>query len=344
MALRLAIAGATGVVGSELLEIINREQPQLAGLGLYASSASAGDSLDVLGSAVTVRDLAQCDFTQYDAALFCVGDELSAQYVPLAREAGCAVVDKSNTYRLDPAVPLVVAGVNEQTITADSRLVANPNCTTIVLLNALAPLQRSFGLRSVFAASYQSVSGAGRAAVTQLISELERSGVTAEHQDPAALTPDAIAFNVQPRIGRLDAAGRASEETKLIEETRKILDDPQLSIVAHAVRVPVLVGHSIATTVELYSTAGAPDIEQAWRETPTCSYLDAELPTPLGSRRHDQVEIGRLRAEPQLQNGWSFFVSGDNLRIGAALNGWWILQAMARAGAIPQFSATGEAS
>jgi len=339
--LRLAIVGATGLVGSEVIAILNRERPQLAKVGLFASSARVGEFLEIEGANLPILDLAHCDFGSFDAALFCVGDELSAQYVPAARAAGCAVVDKSNTYRLDPAVPLVVAGVNEQTITADSGLVANPNCTTIVLLHALAPLKQRFGLRTVFAASYQSVSGAGRDGVTWLLNELEACFDAERFEEPAELDSASIAFNVQPGIGRLDESGRASEESKLIAETRKILALPELRVVAHAVRVPVLIGHSVAVTVELDQPANATDLATAWQATPTCQYLADALPTPLGSRRHNRVEIGRLRAEPQLVNGWSFFVCGDNLRIGAALNGWWILQAMARAGVVPLFSKAG---
>lgn len=341
MALRLAIAGATGVVGSELLDIINHQQPQLSDIGLYASSSSVGQQREVLGLSRQVEDLATCDFSQFDAALFCIGDELSEKYVPVALAAGCAVIDKSNTYRMKADVPLVVAGTNAALITAETKLVANPNCTTIVMVHALSPLQRRIGLHSVFAATYQSVTGAGRPGAIKLLDELAKAEADPFNLRPAALTRDSIAQNVHPQIGRLNELGQASEEAKLINETRKILDKAELQVVAHAVRVPVIIGHAIAVTVELDKPVEADELQAAWAESPTCEYLDHELPTPLSSSRHDRVEIGRLRAEPQLQNGWSFFVCGDNLRIGAALNGWWILEAMAKAGAVPEFQSAG---
>lgn len=343
MPLKLAIAGATGLVGSELIGIINRQRPRLADVGLFASSDSVGEELEILGQAAPVADLATCDFDRYDAALFCVGDELSAEFVPRAREAGCAVVDKSNSFRLQDGVPLVVAGVNDEQITAQSQLAANPNCTTIVLAHALGVLKRDFGLKSVFAASYQSVSGAGRDGINWLLLELEPCFLEEGFEEPPELDPESIAFNVLPQIGRLDEHGRAREEVKLIEETRKILAMPELRIVAHTVRVPVLIGHAIAVTVELNTAASATELAAAWQETPACKYMEDELPTPLGCRHHEQVEVGRLRAEPQLDNGWSFFVCGDNLRIGAALNGWRILELMSRAGAVPEINSTGEA-
>jgi aspartate-semialdehyde dehydrogenase len=213
-----------------------------------------------------VGDFTRCAFGNYDAAFFCVGGRAIGGVRSAALAAG-AVVDKSNAYRLRAGIPLVVAGVNEQ-ITAQSKLLANPNCTTIVLAHALGALQRRFGLRSVFAATYQSVSGAGREGVTWLVAELARSEV-ADSLKPGALSGESIAYNVQPRIGRLDAAGRAGEEVKLIEETRKILALPELPVVAHAVRVPVPVGHAIAVTVELDAPASAADLAKAWRETPT---------------------------------------------------------------------------
>lgn len=336
MGFNLAIAGATGVVGSELIDIINEQQPHLAEVGLFASSASAGEQREVLGQLRPVQDLAECDFNRYDAALFCIGDELSAKYVPLALSAGCAVVDKSNTYRLEPAVPLVVAGVNEHALTAETKLVANPNCTTIVMLQAVGPLHHSFGIRSIFAATYQSVSGAGRPGVSKLCSELASAPVDPFTLRPAQLTRDSIAHNVLAQIGRLNELGQAGEEVKLIQETRKILEAVELPVVAHAVRVPVIVGHSIAITVELEAPVRAEQLVGAWMDSAACAYMADELPTPLTSSRKDVVEIGRLRAEPQLRHGWSFFVCGDNLRIGAALNGWWILEAMSKAGAVPE--------
>jgi len=336
--LRLAIAGATGLVGQEMLAIIERERPELDSLGLFASQASAGHHFTLLEQEYTVAELADCDFSKYDAAFFCIGDELSRHYVPRAQEAGCRIVDKSNAFRLADNVPLVVPEVNGSVITARHKLIANPNCTTIVLTQALGPLNREFGLRRVFAATYQSVSGAGRDSAAELIDTTRALNLTADGWRGRELDPTQMAFNVIARIGRFDELGRAGEEAKLVAESKKILDAPDLPVVAHAVRVPVLAGHAIAVTVELNSDVEPADIEQAWNQAPAVSYAADVLPTPVGSCRHEQVEVGRLRREPELQHTWSFFSCGDNLRIAAALNGWRILALMAQRGIIPSLS------
>jgi aspartate-semialdehyde dehydrogenase len=330
--LRVAIAGATGLVGRELLAIAEREDalPLDPALGLFASANSAGTELTFKGGTALVRDLATCDFAAFDAVLFCVGDELSARYVPQAVDAGCLVVDKSNAFRLAPDVPLVVAGVNDAAV-AGSPLVANPNCSTIILAHALDPLRRTFGLRSVFAATYQSVSGAGRSGAQSLLSGIEDSlpQLSRDLLERPELNSSGFAHNVIPAIGRIDSEGRCSEEAKLVKETRKIFSLPELPVTAHAVRVPVLVGHSIAVTVELEQAAARADLIAEWEGAPDARWLEAGLPTPVSAMHHPQVEIGRLRAEPHLHNGWSFFISGDNLTLGAALNGWRILRLLA---------------
>lgn len=333
--LRLAIAGATGLVGQELLRILEAQGPPTERLGLFASSASAGLVQRWAGREWEVEDLSRCDFAQYDLAFFCIGDELSARYVPIARRAGCAVVDKSNAFRFDPEVPLVVGGVNDGAISASTGLVANPNCSTIILAHALAPLGARFGLRRVWVATYQSVSGAGGPGVAKLSGELAASGNPGMLLARPELDAGTYAYNVVPGIGGLDALGRCGEETKLVEETRKILSLPGLPFIAHAVRVPVVIGHSMAVTVELGHQASLDDVITAWQRAADLRYLDEALPTPVSSARHDQVEVGRLRAEPQLEHGVSFFISGDNLRLGAALNGWRIMQRMLAAGALP---------
>jgi len=332
--LRVAIAGATGLVGRELLRIAEREEYlplSTKGLGLFASANSAGELLPFRGGTAKVADLAKCDFAKFDAVLFCVGDELSARFVPQALDAGCFVVDKSNAFRMKPEVPLVVAGINDDAIKTGSRLVANPNCSTIILTHALEPLRRAFGLRSVWAATYQSVSGAGRSGAQSLLSGIADTlpMLNSDLLDRPELNSSNFAHNVIPAIGRIDAAGQCSEEAKLVKETRKIFGLPELPVTAHAVRVPVLVGHSIAVTVELERPATHDEVVTAWEAASDVRWLEAGLPTPVSAMHHPQVEIGRLRAEPHLHNAWSFFSSGDNLTLGAALNGWRILRLLA---------------
>jgi aspartate-semialdehyde dehydrogenase len=332
--LRVAIAGATGLVGRELIAIAEREEDlplDAGGLGLFASAGSAGQKLPFRDGEVEIADLAKADFKRFDAVLFCVGDELSAQYVPQAVAAGCRVVDKSNAFRMKPDVPLVVAGVNDAAISPADLLVANPNCSTIILAHALKPLQDAFGISSVFASTYQSVSGAGRSGAESLLHGIRESlpRLSGDLLERPVLGSGGFAHNVIPAIGRIDAAGQCSEEAKLVKETRKILGLPELPLTAHAVRVPVLVGHSIAVTVELGWAATADNLIHAWEGASDVRWLEGGVPTPVSAMHHPQVEIGRLRAEPHLRNGWSFFISGDNLTLGAALNGWRILRLLA---------------
>jgi aspartate-semialdehyde dehydrogenase len=199
---RIAVAGATGLVGRRLLQIMQHSGIKADTIGAYASESSAGEKLAYGEATLEVSALADCDFGSYAAALFCVGDELSAQYVPQALDAGCAVVDKSNAFRLDPEVPLVVAGVNDAAVEKQHRLVANPNCTTIVLLHALAPLARGFGLRSLWAATYQSASGAGTAATERLISDVQSSGFDAAQEIGAVGSPGSLAFNTHCQVAQ----------------------------------------------------------------------------------------------------------------------------------------------
>jgi aspartate-semialdehyde dehydrogenase len=258
--------------------------------------------------------------------------------VPLARQAGCAVVDKSNAFRLDPLVPLVVDGINEWMLDANSDLAANPNCSTIILAHTLEPLLQHCGLSRVWVATYQSVSGAGGPGVDKLTAELHETGAPDAMLSRPDCEPGTFAYNVVPGIGKLDALGRCGEETKLVEETRKILDRPTLPVIAHAVRVPVVIGHSMAVTVELEWERNLEQILAAWGASPHLRLMDAALPGPISSAQHDQVEIGRVRAEPQLEHGWSFFIAGDNLRLGAALNGYRIMRRMIAAGSLHRYA------
>lgn len=337
MATRIAIIGATGLVGRQLLSIMEQKGLPAEGLGLYASESSEGMGVGYRGAMLTVSGMSRCNFSEYSAAFFCVGDELSTRYVPQALGAGCVVVDKSNTYRMAEHVPLVVPGVNNKAIGAGCKLVANPNCTTIILAHALRGLQLELGLKRVWAATYQSISGAGKAPAAQLLADLASSGFEGSTDFASLGSPESLAFNVQGQIGRVDETGRCSEETKLINETKKILSVPDLAIMAHTVRVPVLVGHSIAVTVELENSATSGKVQGTWETYPNVRFMDQKLPTPVSASRHGQVEVGRLRREPQLENGWSFFVCGDNLNLGAALNGWRILNLLQELGSVPQF-------
>jgi aspartate-semialdehyde dehydrogenase len=321
--MKLALIGASGLVGSEYLRIIAADRSGVDELAVLASKRSAGSTLRCGKQELTVQDLAEYDFSGTDYALFCVGDELSRKYVPPALKAGVRIVDKSNAYRMQPDVPLVVGGLNDETVNSQSKLVANPNCSTILLCHALKSLKR-FGIRRIWVATYQSTSGAGRAGIQRLQEQLRESRL-----DPASGrsngSEDNIAYNVLPGIGGYDEKLRCSEESKLLNESRKILDLPELPLIAHAVRVPVSVGHSMAVSVEFDRSITRGAFLEAWESDNHIMYCSEGLPGPLSASRHVSVEAGRLRREEGLENGWSFFISGDNLSLGAALNGWRLL-------------------
>lgn len=327
--MKIAIIGATGLVGQELLAIAAAQAGAELQLGLFASADSAGQRISFRGTALTVQALPDCDFSAYDAAFFCIGDELSARYVPRAVAGGCLVVDKSNAFRMQPDVPLVVAGVNDAALAEGTRLAANPNCSTIILLHALNPW-RQFGLCGVWVATYQSVSGAGKSGPERLTQGLASQAAQALMPRPQ-WDGAGFAHNVIPAVGDLGEDGRCSEESKLIQESRKILSMPELRVVAHAARVPVFVGHSMAVTVELEQAVTEPELLAAWSAAEEyVQPVTAGWPTPLSAMQHDRVEVGRLRTEDESGRCWSFFASGDNLTLGAALNGWRMLMLLAR--------------
>lgn len=321
--MKLALIGASGLVGAEYLRIIAADKSGVDDLVLLASKRSAGSTLKCGKQDLTIQDLAEYDFCGTDYALFCVGDELSRKYVPIALKAGARIVDKSNAFRMEPDVPLVVGGLNDETVNAQSALVANPNCSTILLCHALKSLRR-FGIRRVWVATYQSTSGAGRAGIVRLQEQILESKL-----DPVSGrsngSEENIAYNVLPGIGGYDEKLRCSEESKLLNESRKILGLPDLPLIAHAVRVPVSVGHSMAVSVEFDKSLTRGAFLEAWESDHYIMHCSDELPGPLSASRHVSVEAGRLRREEGLENGWSFFISGDNLSLGAALNGWRLL-------------------
>jgi aspartate-semialdehyde dehydrogenase len=325
--MRICILGATGLVGRETLDLVGRAWPDAA-LALYASrdqaTTHAGKEHPVLAAA----RLEEASAPRGDLALVALDDEHSMRYVPRLLELGYRVVDKSNTYRGDAKVPLVTAGVNDDLVTADVRLVANPNCTTIPLTLALAPLQRRFGLEAVTVATYQAISGAGVAALDQFLAESQR-GYAESDRLGLRFEPNRYAGNTVPHNGGSDASGFSSEERKLTFESRKILRLPGLAISAQCCRVPVAVGHyenawltlgKKATTGEIAALLADP------REAPFVRWLPGAVGEGLSAlscvHDRDRTLVGRLRSDDRDASGRSFCLTvvGDNLRVGAATN------------------------
>jgi aspartate-semialdehyde dehydrogenase len=325
--MRICILGATGLVGRESLDLVRRAWPG-ASLSLYASrdqtTAHAGQEHEVLAAA----RLEESGAPRGDLALVALDDDHSKRYVPRLLELGYRVVDKSNTYRADEKVPLVSAGVNHDLVTESVRLVANPNCTTIPLTLALAPLQRRFGIESATVATYQAISGAGVAALDQFLADSKR-GYAESDRLGLHFEPSKYAGNTVPHNGGTDASGFSSEERKLTFESRKILRLPGLAISAQSCRVPVAVGHYENVWFSLGKKATLDELSAVLGDASSAPFV-RWLPGAVGEglsavacvHERDRALVGRLRADDRDGTGRSFCLTvvGDNLRLGAATN------------------------
>jgi aspartate-semialdehyde dehydrogenase len=293
-----------------------------------ASSRSAGRVVDTKWGDVVVEDLEIADPSDVDIALFSAGGSRSLEYAPHFASAGATVIDNSSAFRMDATVPLVVAQVNDEAIRSNEGIVANPNCTTMVLMMAAGPLHEAAGLRTMFATSYQSVSGSGQTGIAQLVSEVDffdkdrDALVSGSWEEPGGdLYARPIAYNVLPLAGSITDAGYTDEEWKLVNESRKILGRNDIAVEPTCVRVPVMVGHGIAASMwfdrrvdldEAVAVLGSAPGVQLWDDT--------TVPTPLDSAGIDDILLGRLRETIGFPGGISVFAIGDNLRKGAALN------------------------
>ncbi|HET9328585.1 MAG TPA: aspartate-semialdehyde dehydrogenase [Candidatus Eisenbacteria bacterium] len=329
----VAILGATGLVGRTALTVLEERRFPVRTLKLLASDREdRGErSLPFRGEAVRVEPVSPEAFAQVDLALFTCANEISQAWAEVARSAGARVVDNSSAFRYFEDVPLIVPEVNADRLSASSTLVANPNCSTIAIVMALAPLARDVGIERVHVATYQSASGGGSDTLEAMEQGI-RAGLDGDPPRRADGTP-ALAFNVVPRIDRFEDNGYTREEMKVVWESRKILGIPDLAISATAVRVPVRVGHGAAVSVLLHS-AITPDAARAlWKACPGIELMDDpgadRYPTPLDVAGRDTVLIGRVRRDLTNARGLLFFVVSDNLRKGAATNAVQIAERLA---------------
>ena len=346
----LAIVGATGAVGSVMLDIINaRETVPWSEVRLIASPRSAGRRLRVRGEDIEVVALSPEAFDGVDIAMFDVPDAVSAEWAPIAVEHGAIAVDNSGAFRMDPEVPLVVPEVNaEAAHTRPKGIVSNPNCTTLSMMAALGALHRAFGLRELVVASYQAASGAGQEGIDRLQAELSavagkgvgnRRGDIAEAIEAAGLSSDSpfnapLALNVVPFAGSLRDGGWTSEELKVRNESRKILDLPELKVSATCVRVPVVTTHSIAVHATFERTVDVETAHQVFAAQQSIVLVDEpealRFPTPADVVGEDPTYVGRVRQALDFPDTLDFFVCGDNLRKGAALNTYEIAEELVR--------------
>ena len=320
--LNVAVVGATGVVGQEMFRVLEQRKFPVAKLKALASERSAGSEVVWDGAAVPVETLSEQSFAGVDLALFSAGSGASLSCAPAAAEAGALVIDNSSAWRMHQRVPLVVPEVNPEDIRESAGIIANPNCCAIPLAVVLDPLRRAAGLTRVVVATYQSASGAGQPLVDEL--EEQTRAIVNGRQPEACVYPHILALNVVPGGWPVENDGYNEEEVKIVNETRKILHEPALPVVATCVRVPVPVGHGEAVFVETERGLTADDARAILRSAEGVLVLDGpsdqDYPTPAGSAGRDEVFVGRIRKDPSVDRGLALWIVSDNLRKGAALN------------------------
>ncbi|MEX1119626.1 MAG: aspartate-semialdehyde dehydrogenase [Terrimicrobiaceae bacterium] len=320
--LKIGIVGATGAVGIEMLSVMERRNFPVASVKLLASARSAGKTLTFRGEEIAVEALRVNSFEGLDLVFFSAGATLSKEYAHLAVNAGAIVVDNSSAFRGHADVPLVIPEINGGDIKGHKGIIANPNCTTAVTLMALAPLHRAFHVRRVFASSYQAVSGAGARAIHEL--REQSKNVSANQAIELEVFPHQIAFNVIPHIDRFEANGYTREEMKMQNEGRRILHEPKFRASVTCVRVPVYRAHSVAVSAEFEKPVDAHTARELIAVFPGVQVVDEpehlHYPMPIDCAGKDDCFVGRIRHDCAFDNGLAFWVCGDQLLKGAALN------------------------
>ncbi|MFV0337836.1 MAG: aspartate-semialdehyde dehydrogenase [Chthoniobacterales bacterium] len=318
----LAIVGATGAVGVEILRVLERRNFPLSQLRLLASPRSAGKTLRFRNKDYPVEVLSESSFAGIDVAIFSAGGGTSQKFAPAAVAAGAIVVDNSSAFRMDENVPLVIPEINPEAAKSHKGIIANPNCTTAVSLMGLYPLHKTFGLQRVFAASYQAVSGSGAQAIEELRQQVD--AIVNQREIKKEVYPHQIAFNVIPHVDNFLENGYTREEMKLQFESRKIMDLPELRASVTCVRVPVYRAHSVAITAEFEHPVNLDLARKAITESPGVELEDdpasVSYPMPIDRAGKDNCSVGRLRKDCAAENALTFWISGDQLLKGAALN------------------------
>ena len=332
----VAVVGATGAVGETMLSILAERNFPVGKLVALASERSAGSTVEFNGEKITVQDLATFDPTGIDIALFSAGGGISKEFAPKFAAAGAVVIDNSSAFRYDADIPLVVSEVNPEQVQNRPRgIIANPNCSTMQMLVALAPIHRKYGIERINVATYQSVSGAGRSALEELG---RQTGALLNFQDPDPQRfPVQIAFNLIPHIDEFLDNGFTKEEMKLVWETRKILGDESIQVNPTAVRVPVFYGHSEAVAIETRDKVTAAEARALLEAAPGIEVVDDRAPggypTPVThASGTDAVYVGRIREDISHPRGLNLWIVSDNIRKGAALNAVQVAELVAKNG------------
>jgi aspartate-semialdehyde dehydrogenase len=318
----IAIVGATGAVGAELLRVLERRNFPVASLRAISSARSTGKSVRFHDELIPVQELAEHSFDKIDIAFFSAGGEVSRKFVPVARRAGAIAVDNSSVFRMDSDVPLVIPEINAADAYKHSGVIANPNCTTAIALMAIYPLHRAFGVHRVFAASYQAVSGSGARAIDELREQVKNA--LQDRQLVAEVYAHPIAFNLLPHVDSFLASGYTKEEMKMQNEGRKIMHLPEFRASVTCVRVPVYRAHSVAISAQFDQPVSVERARQVLAKAPGLELVDEpennRYPMPITVAEKDNCQVGRVRVDCAFDNGLSLWVSGDQLLKGAALN------------------------
>jgi aspartate-semialdehyde dehydrogenase len=332
MGYRVAVAGATGAVGREIIKTLAERNFPISDIAALASGRSTGTEISFGEDRILkTQSLEKFDFKGWDISLFSPGAAVSAIHAPRAAEAGCVVIDNTSHFRMDPEVPLVVPEVNPGALTGWRKkgIIANPNCSTILMVLALKPLHDEFTIKRVSVATYQSVSGAGKEGMDELFNN-SRALFVNDPVTPQQFTKN-IAYNVIPHIDVFMDDGATKEEWKMVVETKKILD-PTIAVMATCVRVPVFIGHALAVHVEFANPLTAAEARATLRDAPGVTVMDVRedggYATPAEIAGEDDVFVSRVRKDPTVPHGIAFWCVGDNLRKGAALNAVQIAEAL----------------
>ena len=330
----VAVAGATGAVGNQMITCLEERSFPVKSIKFLASHRSAGRKLRFKGDTVVVEEMTEDSFKGVDIALFSAGGSTSKQFAPIAAESGCVVVDNSSQWRMDPDVPLVVPEVNPHAIAQYTKkgIIANPNCSTIQMVVPLKPIHQKFKIKRVVVSTYQAVSGTGKKAVDELFDQTR--AILNFQEIENKVYPHQIAFNCLPHIDVFLDNGYSKEEVKMVNETRKILEDDSIGITATTVRVPVFYSHSESVNIETHQPISAAEVRTLLEKEPGVVVVDDLeknlYPLAIDATGRDEIFVGRIREDESIPNGINMWVVADNIRKGAATNATQIAEVLAK--------------
>ncbi len=332
--IKVAVAGATGAVGREMLKVLEQRDFPATEIVPFASARSAGSKVPYMGGELTVRELKEDSFEGFDIALFSAGGSTSEKFAPLAAKAGCVVIDNSSAWRMDEQCPLVVPEVNAHDLEWHKGIIANPNCSTIQMVVALKPLHDAARIKRVIVSTYQAVSGTGQKAIVELENQVRRL-MSGQEANPEVY-PHQIAFNCLPHIDVFLDNDYTKEEMKMVKETVKIMGDPGIKVTATTVRVPVFYGHSESVNVEFERPLSPQQARAILAQAPGIKVLDNPrekiYPMAIDAAGQDETFVGRIRKDETIENGLNMWIVADNIRKGAALNAVQIAEALIATG------------